>query len=89
MTACNWQYDENDDAWDTACLNRVQIEDGTPVENDMAFCCFCGQPLVQVIVSDVFVKMTYTARAQYRGPGYLETTGYLPEGSADERESKP
>ena len=77
MTACHWQYDRDDEAWDTACGHRFQTGDGTPTENDMAFCCFCGKPLVEVVV-----------KRKYHGPGYLETTGYLPEGSAEERETK-
>jgi hypothetical protein len=41
---CQWQQDPDGD-WDTACGHRFIILAGTPTENDMRFCCYCGKPL--------------------------------------------
>lgn len=43
---CTWQQDEDDGSWDTACGNKFCIEEGTPEENEMRFCCYCGAVLV-------------------------------------------
>ena len=46
-TACEWMADENGN-WFTECDNAFTFIDGTPVENGMAFCCYCGRKLVEV-----------------------------------------
>jgi hypothetical protein len=43
-TPCVWEEDE-DGVWDTACGDRFDIIDGTPSENSMAFCHYCGHPI--------------------------------------------
>lgn len=43
---CKWIEDEDDGAWDTSCGKRFLITEGTPEENGMKFCCYCGKPLV-------------------------------------------
>jgi len=43
---CTWTEDENG-PWDTACGESYEINDGTPEDNNMAFCCFCGKALKQ------------------------------------------
>ena len=43
---CEWAQDE-DGAWDTQCCNRFEINEGTPADNDMAYCCYCGKPIEQ------------------------------------------
>lgn len=46
---CEWaQEDESSDAWDTSCGHTFLINDGTPSENDMCYCCFCGKTLIGV-----------------------------------------
>jgi hypothetical protein len=46
---CEWaQEDESSDAWDTGCGRTFLINDGTPSENDMCYCCFCGKTLIGV-----------------------------------------
>lgn len=35
--------------WVTDCANEFEITEGTPDENQMKFCCYCGGRLVQVI----------------------------------------
>jgi hypothetical protein len=43
---CAWQEDEVG-VWDTACGERFEVMEGTPHENGMAFCPYCGNPLEQ------------------------------------------
>lgn len=38
--ACLWNND--DGCWETTCGNAFEINDGTPAENDMTYCCYCG-----------------------------------------------
>jgi hypothetical protein len=46
---CEWaQEDESSDAWDTGCGRTFLINDGTPSENGMRYCCFCGKTLIGV-----------------------------------------
>ena len=72
-TECTWTEDNNG-AWETECGHVFEIVEGGPVENDMQHCCFCGRVLIE------------RRKSLYRGPGELERTGYLPPGTADERE---
>jgi len=43
---CVWQQDKDDGSWDTDCGNKFCIESGTPGDNRMLFCCYCGAALV-------------------------------------------
>ena len=43
---CIWHADE-DGNWHTGCENLFVLNDGTPMENKMRFCCYCGQKLGQ------------------------------------------
>lgn len=42
---CLWKQDEDDGAWDTQCGNRFEIIEGDPLNNNMAFCPYCGKLL--------------------------------------------
>jgi hypothetical protein len=42
-TNCAWEYDHEEDSWNTECGNKFSIEHGTPTENKMKYCCFCGK----------------------------------------------
>lgn len=44
---CIWARDADSDAWDSSCGHMFCLNEGTPLENDMSFCCFCGEPLVE------------------------------------------
>ena len=44
---CKWTEDE-DGTWITDCNGMFVISEGTPMLNDMRFCCYCGKPLDQV-----------------------------------------
>jgi len=51
MESCKWkQVDDwnNSSVWDTDCGNAFTIENGTPLDNEMKFCCYCGKPLEQI-----------------------------------------
>ena len=39
---CKWAYDNFHEMWETACGNAWTLCDGTPAENRMKFCPFCG-----------------------------------------------
>ena len=42
---CAWREEEG--VWSTDCNHAFEIFDGTPEENDMKFCCYCGKKIVQ------------------------------------------
>lgn len=44
---CRWTYDE-DGNWETDCGQVFVLEDGTPSDNLMRFCCYCGSALRQI-----------------------------------------
>ena len=49
-TQCHWVQEGNDDnTWESDCGNTFCINDGTPKQNDLRFCPFCGLPLVEVV----------------------------------------
>lgn len=55
MAKCKWKQDNDWDCpgdYDTDCGHRFSVVDGTPFENEFAFCCFCGNPIVQVLRVD-------------------------------------
>ena len=43
---CNWW--EEDGAWTTGCARRFVLEAGTPSDNSMAYCCYCGSVIKEV-----------------------------------------
>lgn len=45
---CTWSQDgEGEDLWITGCGNCFRIDEGTPSENKMNFCCYCGASLFE------------------------------------------
>jgi len=43
---CRWvQEDEWSDLWETGCKHYFVINEGTPRDNSMGYCCYCGKPL--------------------------------------------
>lgn len=47
---CVWHNDpETDNSWDTGCRQLFDLYDGTPSENRMSFCCYCGKPIQEAI----------------------------------------
>jgi hypothetical protein len=51
---CHWYQDgdEDSDKWAASCGRHryFQLNDGTPTDNKMKHCCYCGKPLVEVPV---------------------------------------
>lgn len=45
---CRWQEDGGT-SWETGCGHSFTLNDGTPKENDMKYCCYCGGALVEVV----------------------------------------
>jgi hypothetical protein len=46
--ACTWTRGEYEDTvWETSCSQLFILDDGTPADNDMKFCAYCGKPLVE------------------------------------------
>lgn len=43
---CEWKEDE-DGAWDTGCKNTAILIEGTPKENEMHFCWYCGGRIIE------------------------------------------
>jgi hypothetical protein len=39
---CAW-IDDGEGHFDTSCGNRHTLIDGTPKDNHMKFCCYCGR----------------------------------------------
>lgn len=47
---CVWHNDpETDNSWETDCRQLFEIYEGTPSDNRMAFCCYCGKPIREAI----------------------------------------
>ena len=44
--ACEWVEDE-DANWYTGCKETFCLNDGTPADNGMKFCCYCGGTLTE------------------------------------------
>lgn len=44
---CEWSLDNDEEnCWLTSCENMFYLVDGTPEDNEMKFCCYCGKVLV-------------------------------------------
>lgn len=50
-TNCKWMQDE-DGTWHTECGNMFEVTEGTPHENQMHFCTYCGKHLEQHIYTE-------------------------------------
>jgi hypothetical protein len=42
IPTCQWEND-GEGNWETGCGDAFVILDGTPAENKMMFCCYCGK----------------------------------------------
>lgn len=50
LEPCEWRSDDEPDmggAWHTACGEIFCITDGSPSDNGMIFCCYCGNGIMQ------------------------------------------
>lgn len=48
---CHWDEDDTG-VWATDCRHEFEINEGTPDDNGMKFCCYCGKPLVQRLLQE-------------------------------------
>lgn len=47
LGSCTWsQEDKDSDGWETDCGYNFEVYEGTPAENNMKFCCYCGKRLI-------------------------------------------
>ena len=48
---CHWAHNE-EGYWETTCGDIFEVTEGTPSENNMRFCCYCGKRLVEVEIAE-------------------------------------
>jgi len=53
---CQWlqEGDEESDTWAASCGRHryFTLNEGTPKDNHMGHCCYCGKPLVEVSIEE-------------------------------------
>ena len=51
---CTWQQDGDSDSgvYGTSCRRYFNLEDGTPEDNKMKWCCYCGKKLAQALITE-------------------------------------
>ena len=45
LERCVWTQDKEWGTWETECGNIFELTDGTPHQNAMHYCPYCGKPL--------------------------------------------
>lgn len=51
-SVCRWCYDEHCDCWETDCGESFWLTDGTPKDNQMQYCPYCGGRLRAIHVAE-------------------------------------
>lgn len=46
---CRWQSSGEGDIYETECGDTFQIFEGSPSDNHMEFCCYCGRKLKEEV----------------------------------------
>ena len=51
---CTWQQDGDSESglYATSCRRYFSLDDGTPEDNRLAWCCYCGKRLVQELITE-------------------------------------
>jgi hypothetical protein len=51
---CTWHQDGDSDSgvYATSCGHYFNLEDGTPEDNKMSWCCYCGKKLAQELITE-------------------------------------
>jgi hypothetical protein len=44
---CTWKKHWWHDHWETSCGHAFTVLEGTPRDNGMKYCCYCGRTLVE------------------------------------------
>ena len=54
MSECTWVEIDEDffGGYETGCGGMFSLTTGTPRENKMAYCCYCGKPLKEVLLKE-------------------------------------
>lgn len=48
LKSCTWEYQGDEyNYWETLCGHAFQLVDGSPSDNGMNFCPYCGQQLIE------------------------------------------
>jgi hypothetical protein len=47
VESCEWYQDE-EGLYETSCGHYFEVTSGSATENRMKFCCYCGQPMVDI-----------------------------------------
>ena len=82
---CEWQQDENG-VWETNCGNLFEVTEGTPYENDLKYCPYCGKHLVQGVDEDQLVDRMRHAACHCEGQFDAEWEALQLRDGADEIE---
>lgn len=45
---CTWSFDSEGEYYDTMCGQAYTIIAGTPKDNGMKYCTYCGHPIVEI-----------------------------------------
>lgn len=45
---CEWYPEPELEFWNTGCGGCFLLNEGTPTDNGMKFCCYCGKPVKEV-----------------------------------------
>lgn len=75
---CRWDYDADMGAYETECGHAFCINEGTPAENDMRFCPYCGGELWEPcgkINSGFACDMPKGSKCPDCGPGCHDFSG--------------
>ena len=50
---CTWRNEDSyTNVWETDCGHTFLINEDTPLENNMRFCCFCGEAIAEITVTE-------------------------------------
>ena len=51
---CTWHQDGDSDSgfYATSCRRFFNLDDGTPEDNRLAWCCYCGRKLLQELITE-------------------------------------
>ena len=55
MKECEWTEDV-DGNWETGCGETFVLIEGTPNDNKMSYCCYCGGELWEVVYKEPEVE---------------------------------
>jgi hypothetical protein len=55
---CSWWIEDSDyGSWETSCGHLFMLNDGSPYQNRMRWCCYCGKPLTEGASAKTFAAV--------------------------------